>query len=155
LIRYASLNSIERGEPFRITPRMIGYSGVLLALTAVLLYLVFSRSDVQTTLLRASGALFQQTQDGQISNLYVLKLVNKTSHDVPVKLRLQNPLGKLTVMGGSDEILVPKQELAQTSVLIALPPELVKGGTVPLKVGIYSNNKLLETVDTVFIGPRQ
>ena len=29
LIRYASLNSIERGEPFRITPRMVGYAAVL------------------------------------------------------------------------------------------------------------------------------
>lgn len=155
LIRYASLNSIERGQPFRVTTRMILYSGVLLGLAAVLFYLVFTRSDVETTLLRAPGALFQQTPDGRISNLYVLKLVNKTSRDVPVRVRLQSPPGTLTVMGGRDEVLVAKQQLAQTSVLIALSADQLKGGSVPLKVGVYSNDKLLETVDTVFIGPRQ
>lgn len=156
LIRYASLNSIERGEPFRITTRMILYSGVLVALTAILFYLVFTRADVQTTLLRAPGALFQQTQDGQISNLYVLKLVNKTSRDVPIRLRLVTPSsGKIMVMGGSDEVLVPKQDLAQTSVLIALPPEQLKEGTVPIQVEVYSKDKRLERIDSVFIGPRQ
>src|SRR5208283_605168 len=32
LIRYASLNSIERGEPFRVTPRMGGYAAILAVL---------------------------------------------------------------------------------------------------------------------------
>jgi hypothetical protein len=154
LIRYASLNSIEKGEPFRITPRMIGYTVVLAVLAAALAFLVFTRSDVQTTLLRAPGALFQLTPDGQISNLYVLKLVNKSSHDVPVQLRLAHPTGTLKVMGGTEEIMVPKEQLAQTSVLIELPPDAVTAGSVPLEVGVYSGERLLETVDTVFIGPR-
>ena len=36
LIRYASLNGIERGEPLRFTPRLAGYLVVLVALAAVL-----------------------------------------------------------------------------------------------------------------------
>src|SRR5262249_44470815 len=117
LIRYASLNSVERGDRFQITPRLIGYVIVLGTLAALLVFLVFTRSEIQTTLLRAPGALFQQMADGKISNLYTLKLVNKSSRDIPVELKLFKTEGKLLLMGGG-ELVVPKEQLAQTSVLI-------------------------------------
>ncbi len=153
LIRFASLNSIERGARQRFTPRMVGYSVVLAALISFFLFLLFTRTDVQTTLLRAPGALFQTTPDGNVENIYTLKLVNKTSRDVPVQLKLENIDGQLSVMGGHD-LVVLKEQLAQTSVLVQLAPGVLKGPNTRLKVGIYSNGKLLETVNTVFIGPR-
>jgi cytochrome c oxidase accessory protein FixG len=155
LIRYASLNSIEKSEMLHFTPRMAGYLAVLLALAGILSFLIFTRSDIQTTFLRAPGALFQQMPSGDISNLYLLKLVNKTSRDVPVHLQLLRHPGKLLLMGGSDELLVPKGQLAQTSVLIELAPNSLPRGQTPLRIGVYSKDHLLETVDTVFIGPRQ
>ena len=51
---------------------------ILLLLGAGLVMLLLTRSDVDATLLRAPGALFQQTPEGKISNLYLLKLTNKT-----------------------------------------------------------------------------
>ena len=59
LIRFASLNSIEKGQPFRFTARMASYTVVLVILAAVLGFLVFTRTEVESTLLRAPGALFQ------------------------------------------------------------------------------------------------
>jgi cytochrome c oxidase accessory protein FixG len=153
LIRFASLNNIERGERQRFTPRMMGYSAVLVALISLFLFLLFTRTDVQTTMLRAPGALFQTTADGNIENIYTLKLVNKTSRDIPVQLKLENIDGKLSVMGGRD-LVVRKEQLAQTSVLIELSPDALKTSSTKLRIGIYSNGKLLETVNTVFIGPR-
>jgi cytochrome c oxidase accessory protein FixG len=152
LIRYASLNGIERGERLRVTPRLAGYSVLLLALIALWGLLVFTRSDVETTLLRAPGALFQQMPDGHFSNLYTVKVVNKTSRAMPVELRLENMRGVLQVMG--QDIVVSPQKLAETSVLIELDPAVMKSGTTPLVVGVYSNGRRLETLKTSFIGPR-
>jgi cytochrome c oxidase accessory protein FixG len=153
LIRYTSLNSIERGVPFRVTARMLAYSGVLVFLVALLAFLIFTRSAVQTTLLRAPGALFQTTPEGLVQNLYTLKLVNKTSRDIPVQLRLLDLDATLSVMGGR-ELLVPKEQLTQTSVLIAVDPRRLRGPATRLKVGVFSQGQLLETINTVFIGPR-
>jgi cytochrome c oxidase accessory protein FixG len=153
LIRYASLNSIERGEKFKVTPRMKGYVVVLGLLVAGLAFLVFTRAQVQTTLLRAPGALFQQTPGGNIENIYTLKLVNKTSREIPVQLKLETSGGQLTVMGGHD-LVVPKEQLTQTSVLIEMAPTALRGATTKLSIGVYSNGKLLEKIKTVFIGPR-
>jgi cytochrome c oxidase accessory protein FixG len=153
LIRYASLNSIEKGEPFRFTARMRLYAGVLTALVALFLVLVFTRPAVQAMLLRAPGSLFMQTAEGRIKNIYTLKLVNKTIHDLPVELKLEGVPGQLAVMG-QKELLVPAGKLIETSVLIDLDPATLTGVSTKLRVSVYSNGKLVQTVKTVFLGPR-
>jgi cytochrome c oxidase accessory protein FixG len=152
LIRYASLNGIERGERLKLTPRLAGYTAILLALGVLLGFLIFTRSDVQTTLLRAPGALFQQMPNGHFSNLYTIRVVNKTSREIPIQLKLENLKGDLQVMG--QDIVVPPQKLAETSALIELDPAVMKPGTTPLVVGVYSQGRRLETLKTAFIGPR-
>jgi cytochrome c oxidase accessory protein FixG len=154
LIRYASLNSIERGEPFRVTPRMIGYAAVLSVLTGLFLFLVLTRSNVEATLLRAPGALFEQLPGGNLVNLYTLQLVNKTSQPVPVQLRLEDVPGRLSIMG-NPKLVVPGEQLAETSVLIELAPDLLRHGPKKLEVGVYAQGRRLQTIPTTFIGPRE
>jgi cytochrome c oxidase accessory protein FixG len=152
LIRYASLNGIERGERLGFTPRLTGYTAILLALTAVFFYLLFTRSDVQTTLLRAPGALYLPMPNGRISNLYVAKLVNKTRHEVQVELRLEDIPGELKVMGQT--LRVPPEKLIEVSVLLELEHGVLRPGNTPLRLGVYAGNRRIETLRTVFVGPR-
>ncbi len=152
LIRYASLNGIERGERLKMTPRLMGYTVVLLVLGLVFAFLLLTRSDVQTTILRAQGALFQKMPDGRYSNLYTVRVVNKTSRDIPIELKLEKSAGSLQVMG--EPIVAPPQKSAETSVLIELEPSAMKPGTTPIVVGVYSQGRRLETLKTGFIGPR-
>jgi cytochrome c oxidase accessory protein FixG len=154
LIRYASLNSIEKGEPFRITPRMKLYAVVLTGLITLFLTLVFTRSAVEAMFLRAPGSLFMQTADGKIENIYTLKLVNKTMRDLPVELRLEGVAGQLEVMGEKN-LVVPAGKLKETSVLIKLDPATLTDATTKLKVGVYADGKRMQTVKTVFVGPRK
>ncbi len=152
LIRYASLNGIERGQRLRLTPRLAGYSVVLFALATVLVLMVFTRADVEATVLRAPGAMFQKMEDGHFSNLYTVRVVNKTSRELPVELQLENLPGHVLVMGG--KLIVPPQRLLENSVLIELDPGAMKSGTTPVILGVYSNGKKLQTINTAFIGPR-
>ena len=152
LVRYASLNGIEHGQRLRVTPRMIGYTTVLLALIGVFLFLIFTRSPVETTLLRAPGQLFQQMPDGRIGNLYTLKLINKTTHDMDVQLKVENVPASLRILGSEPH--VPAGQIVSASVLIELDSSLVKEGRAALAIGLYSGSRKLESVKTVFIGPR-
>jgi cytochrome c oxidase accessory protein FixG len=153
LIRYASLNGIERREPLRLTPRLIGYNVVLVLLATLLVAMLFTRSDVEATILRAPGSMFQQMPDGHFSNLYTIKVVNKTSREMPVELRLENPRGELTVMGQGSIIVAP-QKLSENSMLVELDPSAMNSGTTPIVIGVYSSGKKLQTLKTAFIGPR-
>ena len=111
------------------------------------------RSDVEATLLRAPGSLFQQMPDGRFSNLYTVRLVNKTSRAMPVELRLESPAGSLNVMG-RENLVVPPQKLSENSVLIELDPAAMQSGATPLVVGVYSSGRKLQTLKTAFVGPR-
>jgi cytochrome c oxidase accessory protein FixG len=154
LIRYASLNSIERGQKFKFTPRMALYLIALTALATLLGILVFTRPDVETILLRAPGSLYQQLDDGRIQNLYTVKVVNKTAREIPIEFKLENVPGQVSLMGRTD-FKVAKDNLAQTSLLVRLEPGVIKSPSTKLEVGVYSNDKRLETVNTVFVGPRR
>jgi cytochrome c oxidase accessory protein FixG len=154
LIRWASQNTVDKGDKFKFTPRMAIYAAVVTILAAALAFLVFTRTDLDATFLRAPGALFQQLPDGKIENLYTVQLLNKTSHDMSATIKLLSNTGDLQVMG-ANPIIVPKENLAETSVLIQLPPAAINGGRKSLKIGIYSNNKLEQIVTTSFIGPRE
>jgi cytochrome c oxidase accessory protein FixG len=153
LIRFASLNGIEQNEPLRFTPRIVGYCVILLLLGAALFGLLLSRSDVDITLLRAPGALFQQTPDGKISNLYLLKLTNKTHSKKSVELKLDNIEGALTILGG--ELDLPAEKQTEASVLVEIAPEHLNSGTTPLVVRVYASGKPIEKIKTIFIGPRR
>lgn len=155
LIRYASLNSIETGARFKFTARMGWYTAVLLALATLLGVLVFTRSAVETTLLRAPGALFQQTVDGKISNLYTVKVVNKSTHDIAITMKLENTPGTLRMMGAGDRLLIPKESLGQTSILIEMEPATLRSANTDLLIGIYSEGEKIESVKTKFVGPRK
>jgi hypothetical protein len=152
LIRYASLNGIERREPLRFTPRLGGYAVVLICLITLWFLLVFTRSDVEATLLRAQGALFQEMPNGHLSNLYTIKLLNKTRRPIPIQLKLESPAGEVQVMG--NKIVVPPEQLSQTSVLIELDKKQMLPGKTPLAVGVFSGNRRIKTIKTTFIGPR-
>jgi len=154
LIRFASWNNIERGEPQRFTARMKLYATVLTALIGLFLFLVLTRSAVGTTLLRAPGSLFQMTPAGGIENLYTFKIINKSSTDLPVEFRLLNRNGTIQIMGARP-LVVPKEKLAQGSVLVELDPTALTGNSTPLKIGVYSGGKLMETLSTGFVGPRK
>ena len=153
LIRYASLNGIERGQPLRFTPRLAAYCLVLAVLAGVLALMLLMRSDAEATVLRAPGSLFQQMPDGRFSNLYTVRVVNKTSREMPVELRLASPAGSLEVMG-QGTIVVPAQKLSESSVLIELDPAAMKSGTTPLVIDVYSGGKELQKLKTAFVGPR-
>ena len=152
LIRYASLNSVENSRPFHFNARMAVYGAVLVALIAVFLTLLFTRNAVDCTLLRAPGGLYQQTEEGRVSNLYTLKAVNKTRKDLALEFRMENHPGDVRVM--SREFVAPKEGLTQTSLLIALDRTVLRDGKAQILIGVYAEGKRIDTLKTTLIGPR-
>ncbi|MEE9465999.1 MAG: cytochrome c oxidase accessory protein CcoG, partial [Candidatus Neomarinimicrobiota bacterium] len=116
LIRYASHKGILNGGERWWTPRMAGYSAVLILLLGAIVGLVALRGDVETTVLRTPGLLYQEKPGNLISNLYTAKIVNKTTNMLPLELRLIEPSGILSLVGGA--VTLPAGELAQLAFFI-------------------------------------
>jgi len=151
LIRYASLNSIEKKTKWRFTPRAIGYSALLTVLVSVLVILLLNRTDFSVTVLRTPGLLYQEQPNNMVSNLYDLNIVNKTFDKIPVSLKLEGIEGELKLIG--NDIVIEPQGNIDAKFLILLPKvELTKMST-PIEVGVYSGNKLIKKVSTSFLAP--
>tara|TARA_R110002073_G_scaffold306012_5_gene475173 strand:- start:13465 stop:14886 length:1422 start_codon:yes stop_codon:yes gene_type:complete len=154
LIRYASIDNIEKKTPFKITARMKGYIAVLGILTMVLIGMLFLRNDVEATILRLPGELYQKKENNVISNVYTYKVINKTIEDIEeVSYKLLSHKGEIKLVSNSI-FKIPKQGLAEGTLFIELPISALKKDKVRLRIGVYSKGKLIETTTTNFLGPR-
>ncbi|MDP4256001.1 MAG: cytochrome c oxidase accessory protein CcoG, partial [Bacteroidota bacterium] len=97
LVRYASEYGISGHEPLRYTLRMKLYTGLLTFLVLILSALLWSRKDVDATVMRAPGMLFQERGADSLSNLYTIKIANKTVHPVPLQVRLEGRKGDVEI----------------------------------------------------------
>jgi cytochrome c oxidase accessory protein FixG len=151
LIRLASENNIANKEKLRFTPRIIVYCCVLVALIGFFVVLLATRQDVDATILRTPGMLFQQQENDMVSNLYNIKLINKTHKEVPVKLKLRSENGWIKMIG--KDVVIGKETKAESEFFIYLPRAGIKERKTILLVDVYSGDKKIETVKTTFLGP--
>jgi cytochrome c oxidase accessory protein FixG len=153
LIRYSSFNAISEGTQKLFTGRVAGYSVVLIALISLLSYFVFTRADIETTLLKVPGTLYTKTEDGQITNLYSIEFVNKTFEDIQLEVRVETPAQATFMKIGDPNILVPKEGILKGMVMVKLPEEVINSMKTEIVFGIYSEGKKIETTKAKFIGP--
>ncbi len=126
---------------------------VLLALITFLSFSLATRSDIETTILKVPGQLYQKTDVGNITNLYNLQFVNKTFDDMTLKVRVENESSaKIFKVGGGD-VTVSANGLAEGVYFIEMPAEKIDAPKINLKVGVYNGGELVETVKTKFLGP--
>lgn len=151
LIRYASENEIKNGTPFKINARIIAYSVVLLILLGVFVGLFITNKKTETTILRTSGSLYQVQENGDVLNIYNMKVINKTSKNLPVEIVLLNPEGNLKRISPSDTI--PGDNIMEDVLLLSIPKRNLKTGSNKIKFGIVSDGELLEEVNTAFLAP--
>ena len=152
LIRYASINSITKGVIKLITPRIIGYSFILLGLVAVLSFALITRSDVETTILKVPGTLYQR-EPGLITNLYNVEFVNKTFEELQLQIKVESPAFASIQKVDGKSITVPAEGLTKSVYFIKIPQEHVTKARTVVLLGVYHNGELIETVKAKFIGP--
>lgn len=152
LIRYASENSIASGDPLRYTTRMKLYTGLCLLVLSILAVILFTRKDITATVMRTPGILFQERGTDSISNLYNIKVVNKTVHNIPLTVRVESVAGNIQMVGKAF-VEVPKEGQGAGSFFILLPKKSITDRKTELRLGLYQGTKKITTVKTTFLGP--
>ncbi|MFN5620304.1 MAG: cytochrome c oxidase accessory protein CcoG [Flavobacteriales bacterium] len=152
LIRYASEHSIQTGKKLRISWRMMAYSFVLLLLVALESFLLITRSDLDVHMVRAKGTLFYNEPDGRISNLYNVKIINKTHNDLPVEFALSNVHGEVRLVGNQN-LIIHKDSLLDTQVFVVLPAEEIREQKSKIIVNVVSSGNIMGEEKTFFLGP--
>jgi cytochrome c oxidase accessory protein FixG len=149
LIRYTSSNSIEQSSKFKFTPRVIGYTIVLTTLLIFLTVLLLTRTSIETTILRTPGTLFQVQEDGKISNLYNIKIINKTHEIFEVEVKLLNYDGEIIFAGG-ENLIVNDESYTEGVFFVAIKNQQFTEAEIPITLGVYINQELIEKKELNF-----
>ncbi len=153
LIRYASEDEIEKKSKFQFTTRMKGYSAVLFILVGILIGLLFLRNEVETTIFRLPGQLFEHKGDA-ISNVFTFKIINKTNDDFnDIHFKLKGIKGTIKVVGQQD-FKVQKQAMNSGTLFVEISEYVLESDKTKLKIAVYNGNKKIETITTSFLSPR-
>lgn len=155
LIRYASEDEISKKEKFVFTTRMKGYAAVLTILIGVFIGMLFLRSELQVTIQRIPGQLYQVKEDEKISNVYTYRIINKTTTDFEeVNFKLLEPKGEIIMVGG-EHFKVEKESEHKGTLFVEIHPAYLTQNKMKLEIGVYDGNKKVDVIKTNFLSPRQ
>ena len=151
LIRYASEKGISKGTKQHFTGRMAFYTTVLTGLLIFLSVLIIKRTEVETTILRTPGILFQRNEDGTFSNLYNYKIVNKTRKDINLSFKLLQPKGELRLIGNQPSVM--NGASAEGVFFILIDSSMVVTHEMKIEIGLFDDGHQVELLESSFIGP--
>ncbi len=116
LLRYTSERALKGGITRFFRPRLVGYAVALTAMIAAFIWALDARPQLQLDVTR-DRTLYRENMQGQIENMYRLKLINKTQQPRRYALALD---GGPFELQGPREISLAPGEIADLPVSVAL-----------------------------------
>jgi len=152
LIRYTSWEAVKNGTANIFTARIKSYLAVWVILLTILGYMFSKRTETETLILRQPGTTFDKQGNDAIGNFFNVMITNKTFGDKDIKIKILSPKNASMKPLGS---FTPVKEFAtlESRMLISIPKNSAVSGKTMIQFGIYSNGKIIETVQSAFIAP--
>lgn len=151
LIRYDSYNNIASGKKNIFNPRIIGYTTVLIVLLGVLSLLLALRKPIEATILRTPGTLYQEIVEDHITNMYNIKVVNKSYEKREISLRLVSPTDGVIRM--VSKLSLAADDLSESVFFIDIPKSSILNTRVPIIIEVLSGGTPIEIYETAFVAP--
>jgi cytochrome c oxidase accessory protein FixG len=151
LIGYYSENMIRVKEKPSFTLRMKAYAAVITVMISVLCYFIFSRSDMDMTVMRGAGMLYQEQPGGYISNIYNAEIINKTNEDQKITILSDDPAVKIKYIQAPAKI--SKGGMTKAMFFVMVPASHIHTPKTEIRLQLMAGKRLKQTVSTTFVGP--
>lgn len=152
LIRYASENSVKEGHQKLFTGRVRGYSLILAVLMAAFVVLIATRDELEGTVTRFPGMTYQQREDGKVSNLYNITLINKTFEPQRVEIDALAEGMDIEIVGAKEWVLEPQTKFEGRFFLVRNQAE-VKVPQEKVALSLSSKGEEFDEIETNFMAP--
>lgn len=160
LIRYSTQNGVTQGWNTRqmirrvFRPRVLVYSGILLAITLAVLTSLYLRTPLKVDVIRDRGALARMVEMGRIENVYRLQIMNATEQPQTFNLSVSG-LPDIAIVSDQTVSVLPT-EVRAVAVTVQVPPQAAGSGSHPIVFDIVSGTDGSVSVSekSVFIIPR-
>lgn len=151
LIGFYNQDYISQQKPFKIGAKAYGYAAVLVMVCMVFSALIYKRSSIETTVLRASGTLYQNRGSNQTSNLYNAELINKTNKTVKFEFRAKDQHDQIEFIQAAN--VLPKDGSAQITFFLIRNNRQIKEYKSDAAFEVMVDGKVLSQASTSFFAP--
>ena len=153
LIRYTTENAVN-GKPQRVLrPRIYVYVALLLILFSALAIGLANRIPLELDIIRDRNALYRETDDGRVENIYTLRVLNMDTRDHVYVLSVEGPDG--LAIEGEHRLRIPAGEVLSKALQLRVPPESLQATSTEifLKVEAMGAPDLVQREAARFLGP--
>ncbi len=152
LIRYSSERELQGGKTHLLRPRLIGYVAVLLVMIGALALALVERPMVSLDVTKDRG-LFRENGQGQIENIYTLKVINKTQQRQDYTLSLME--GDGFQLQGKTELSLAPGEIVDVPVSVAMTTERPASSsqTLSFKIADSDEPEIYSVAKSRFVAP--
>lgn len=154
LIRYTTENALEGKATRVVRPRSIMYGVVLIAFVVGFLAVALNRMPLQLNIIRDRVALFTEADNGDILNIYNLKIMNLAEETYTYRLSLSSE--DLSQIRSRDlEIQLATGEIAEIPFQIAVAPDQIRkrSNEVIFSLEAVENPEIRVEQSGRFLGP--
>jgi cytochrome c oxidase accessory protein FixG len=153
LIKYASYNSIQEGKKKILTSRVLGYTIVLSLLVFVVAFMLFTRTDVEATILKVPGQLYQEQPNERISNLYNIQFINKTNKSLPLEMNVKDYPDATIKRVGEEDLIIEAGSRLDGVFFIEMARKDISQMKTTVEVELIADGQVIDEISTNFVGP--
>jgi cytochrome c oxidase accessory protein FixG len=153
LIRYSSYSGIKEGKKKIITARVIGYTIVLTLLVSVVAFMLITRTEVEATILKVPGQLYQEQPNNRISNLYNIQFINKTNKDASLELKVKDYPDATIKRVGEEALTIGAGSRVDGVFFIEMDRKDIISMKTTVEVELIMDGELIDEISTNFVGP--
>jgi cytochrome c oxidase accessory protein FixG len=152
LIGYKSEHTLQGGKTHWLRPRLLGYAAALTVMIGALVVALQMRPMVSMDVIKDRG-LFRENALGQIENIYLLKIINKTQEPQHYRLRLVDADG--FELHGRTEFTLAAGEMSELPVSVAMLADRPSSSSQELTFEIQDSDQpgIRSTANSRFVAP--
>ncbi len=125
LIRYTTEHALNGKFTRILRPKLLGYAIVLVVMTGLLGYEMMSREPVSLDIIRDRTELARENFDGEIENVFTLKILNKSQTDNTYRLSVEGLKNVKWI--GPQEVTVKAADVYTLPISLAVDPYELQG----------------------------
>ncbi len=154
LIRYASEEQIVSSEKFRLTPKIVAFSLLLIVFVGITTSFILNRSNVEGRFFQMTGKDYQ-IENNYIMNYYRFNLINKTNQNQKVRIKISSHKNAKTELINESQLIdLQKAELKQGSMKVMIPKNEVHSYKEKIEFELVDqNNQKIDRFTSSFSAP--
>ncbi len=154
LVKYTTENALQGNQTRVLRPRVFVYAALLSVIAGALVYGLLTRVPVQLDVIRDRAALYTETDQGLVQNVYNLKLINMHSEPQTFNLSVSGLEG-IKIVGPHQDIEVPSGSVTNLPLRVEVDPVELKSASSEILFTLESETTpgLVAEKTARFLGP--